>query len=130
MKYSVIIEPMGAVRMTQRGKWTSPQAKRYLTYKDLIRNQLNQQVDELIEGACGVSVTFHMPIPSSWSLKKRLAAFGQPMQTKPDIDNLIKGLFDACNGVVWKDDNLVVSCKARKCYAVEARIEFEVEAMA
>jgi Holliday junction resolvase RusA-like endonuclease len=126
--FVVDIKPMGAVRMTQRGKWTNPQAQKYLAYKSEIQRQVRLQAPELIKQACEVSINFWMPIPESWSAKKKIASIGKSVTVKPDIDNLVKGLFDALNGLVWTDDNLVVSCNAMKIYSVSGKIDFLVEA--
>lgn len=116
--------PMGAVRMTQRGKWTSDSAKRYLDYKHTIAWQIRANYrDGPTDCAVGVEITFHMPIPKSWSRKKQQEAIGKPHQVKPDIDNLVKGCFDAANGLIWKDDALVVDCKAKKIYSESPGIE-------
>lgn len=37
--------------------------------------------------------------------------------TRPDIDNYIKSLMDAMNGIVFKDDSQVVSIHAMKRYS-------------
>lgn len=124
------VEPMGAVRMTGRGKFVKPSAQRYLAYKQSIGYQLRRAVDKPTESAVGVKVTFHMPIPGSWSKKKQREHIGRPHTVKPDIDNLIKGCFDAANGIVWKDDNLVARCEAQKIYSVTPGIEIEVEEIA
>jgi len=36
---------------------------------------------------------------------------------RPDIDNLQKSLFDALNGVVWKDDSQICLSYCRKIYS-------------
>lgn len=38
------------------------------------------------------------------------------MVVRPDIDNLQKGIFDALNGVCWKDDSQIVEVLAQKVY--------------
>jgi Holliday junction resolvase RusA-like endonuclease len=43
----------------------------------------------------GSHVVFVMPMPKSWSNKKRQEMDGQPHRQKPDIDNLLKSLLDA-----------------------------------
>ena len=60
-----------------------------------------------------------MPIPKSASKKKRiLMESGQIKHTvKPDVDNLVKSVLDACNGVAYSDDNLVTTINAIKIYA-------------
>lgn len=47
--------------------------------------------------------------------------------TKPDIDNLMKNLFDVCNGIVWIDDARIVEIEhIEKIYGKVPRIELEV----
>ncbi|MCQ9378822.1 RusA family crossover junction endodeoxyribonuclease [Methyloversatilis sp. XJ19-49] len=73
----------------------------------------------LIEGAVFVNLDIRLPVPSSWSNRKRLMALdGKVHPTKkPDIDNVEKAIFDGLNGVVWKDDVQVVSVQKQKRYS-------------
>jgi Holliday junction resolvase RusA-like endonuclease len=126
---TIAIEPMGAVRMTQRGKFTSLSAQRYLNYKKLIAWEAKRHVTTPIEGAVTVKLGFVYPIPESWTKKKKALALNNELlpKVKPDIDNVIKGVFDALNGIVWKDDNLVVQVEAYKRYGHKALIDIEVQ---
>ena len=45
---------------------------------------------------------------------------------KPDIDNYEKFIFDCLNGVVYRDDSQVVSCRHDKRYSENPRTEIEV----
>lgn len=45
---------------------------------------------------------------------------------KPDLDNYIKAVLDAANGILWKDDGQIVSLMARKLYATIPAIEIRV----
>ena len=58
-------------------------------------------------------------VPLSWSKKKRAAALkGELRPTgKPDLDNCVKLVCDALNGIMWRDDSQVVSMELRKFYA-------------
>ncbi len=38
---------------------------------------------------------------------------------RPDLDNYVKGVFDALNGIVWDDDGQIVQLIAEKRYATE-----------
>jgi Holliday junction resolvase len=68
-----------------------------------------------------------MPIPESDSKKKRAEKNGKPVTVKPDIDNLIKGLFDAANGILWTDDKAVCEISnVIKVYSTEPGIWLEV----
>jgi Holliday junction resolvase RusA-like endonuclease len=42
---------------------------------------------------------------------------------KPDLDNVVKAVLDALNGVVYLDDAQVVNLVATKRYATEPRVE-------
>lgn len=43
----------------------------------------------------GMSITFYIPCPKSWSQKKKTAHHGMLHQSRPDIDNLAKAFFDS-----------------------------------
>ena len=51
--------------------------------------------------------------------------------TRPDAENLCKGLLDSFNGVLWDDDSQVVELVLRKVYAREGRpgVDVTVEAL-
>lgn len=118
--------PMGAVRMTQNGKWTSPTARRYLQWKTLVGYELKQSFANPLQYALDVKVTFTVAMPVSWSRTKKLSMLGQPVTVKPDLDNMVKAIFDAANKIAWTDDNLVVRTTAEKVYGYQGKIELEV----
>lgn len=68
-----------------------------------------------------VLMELRMPIPVSWSKKKQVAASqGKVRATKkPDSDNVLKAITDACNGIVWGDDAQIVVTTVRKLYHAE-----------
>ena len=82
-----------------------------------------------IEESVRLTVFLYMPIPKSWSLKKKaLALSGEILPTtKPDLDNMVKLIGDAMNGVVYKDDSQIVWVTARKFYTTEPRAIITVE---
>jgi Holliday junction resolvase RusA-like endonuclease len=53
----------------------------------------------------GDSIKFVLPMPESWSQKKKLAMAGQLHQSKPDLSNLLKALEDA----VHPDDDSMLA---------------------
>ncbi|MCI0421332.1 MAG: RusA family crossover junction endodeoxyribonuclease [Acidobacteria bacterium] len=69
-----------------------------------------------LEGPLGLSVTFLMPRPGRLRWKKRPMP-RQPHATKPDLDNLMKSLKDALNGLAWLDDGQITRVEAVKVYA-------------
>lgn len=73
----------------------------------------------LFEGPVGCELTIHCAVPQSWSGKKQRSALASEIlpTSKPDIDNVVKAIFDGCNGVLWRDDVLVVELAVSKRYA-------------
>jgi Holliday junction resolvase RusA-like endonuclease len=68
-----------------------------------------------------VQIVMEAPIPKSWSkLDKKIAALGGRAPSKPDVDNVLKIILDACNGIVYRDDAQVVHVDIRKRYGAEA----------
>lgn len=84
------ITPVPAPRMTQSDRWKErPCVLRYFAFRDECRlRRVNVQNGDWI--------TFVLPMPKSWSEKKKAFHDGQPHTQKPDKDNLEKGLLDAC----------------------------------
>ena len=80
----------------------------------------------MLTGALGVEIWFTMPIPKSWSKKKKVAAVGEYHVKKPDADNLVKGIFDSLNKIVWQDDNQVAKVTAINLYGESPCIEVSV----
>lgn len=81
-----------------------------------------------------VGVRAYLPIPKSFSKKKRaLALAGELRPTvKPDLDNLLKHLKDVCKGVFWQDDKQVIGYLpgTGKYYGEPARWEITVTTLA
>ena len=43
----------------------------------------------------GLCITFYIPVPKSWSEKKKKLYHGTLHQSTPDLDNLVKSTFDS-----------------------------------
>ena len=54
------------------------------------------------------------PIKADERIKVEIDWFSEGFENKPDIDNIIKPIQDALKGVVFADDNQVVSVEGRK----------------
>jgi Holliday junction resolvase RusA-like endonuclease len=74
-----------------------------------------------ITGPCAVMLSVSVRVPTSWSkAEQRAALAGDLWPTgKPDIDNTVKALFDAMNGIVWVDDAQACVISAHKRYMPE-----------
>lgn len=69
-----------------------------------------------------VHITFFIEIPKSLSQKKKNLLKFKSHVKKPDIDNLVKTVFDAMNGSVLADDSQVSTLIASKYYSDEPKI--------
>lgn len=58
----------------------------------------------------GASITFVIPVPPSWSKKKKKLYHGTFHQSKPDIDNLQKAFLDS----LMKEDKQIAHLEVQK----------------
>jgi Holliday junction resolvase RusA-like endonuclease len=70
----------------------------------------------------GATVTFVVPMPKSWSKKRRKDSVDQPHRSTPDVDNFLKALLDAC----FADDAHIWDIRARKIWGEAGQIIIEV----
>lgn len=101
LHWTIKVEPMGAPRMTRRDKWAKrPVVLRYHKFRDTVRAAVGpiESVPDVVH------CIFHLPMPESWSTRKRVAMCGKPHRQRPDKDNIEKGVLDALfdeDGAVW-----------------------------
>lgn len=87
---SIRIDPQPAYRMGRRGRTKNPRTHNYGRYRDELRilaRGWTLPADRLY-------ILFEIPMPASWSNKKRLAHFGTPHRQRPDTENLLKAVVD------------------------------------
>lgn len=112
----------GRAKAARRGKFiTMYTPEKTVNYEGLVAHSAHAAMAgrELILGAVLVDLDIRLPIPESWSgKKKKMAIDGLLMPTKkPDIDNIFKACADGMNNVVYKDDVQIVETSQRKRYA-------------
>jgi Holliday junction resolvase RusA-like endonuclease len=78
----------------------------------------------LLEGPLRATFRFQMPKPTSGKAAKRIHP-----TVRPDVDGLAKGLLDALNGIVYRDDAAVVELRLVKLYGGPPGVEITVEAI-
>ena len=105
--------------------------KETVTYESLIAGTVYKYRPKggLITGPVSLNLRIYRSIPKSMSKKNRLLAEEGKLLpvTKPDMDNIIKSVFDALNDVIWHDDSQVVELICSKGYSNTPRIEVEIE---
>lgn len=124
----------GRPRATVRGRHASVyEAKEDTQYKHNLAAQVVTQRPQFIPDApVLLDAKFYLPRPkyhynSKGVIKDR---FKDALPTgKPDLSNLIKGVEDALNGIVWADDSQIVSYgESGKFYAdTKPHITIEVK---
>jgi Holliday junction resolvase RusA-like endonuclease len=101
-----------------------------VAYEGLVAHaaQIARDGRPLLEGPVRVAMSIDCQVPASWSGKKqRIALAGELVPTtKPDIDNVVKAIFDGLNGVVWKDDVQVVDLRVRKRYSAVPCVRVQI----
>lgn len=116
MIYVFNVEPIGKPRMTQSDKWNDRKAvTEYWAFKDQLNYMANLQKFRIGKS---IEVIFLLPMPASWSGKKRLEMLGLSHETKPDTDNLLKAFCDA----LTDDDSSIWEKKASKFWWNEGKI--------
>jgi Holliday junction resolvase RusA-like endonuclease len=131
----------GPITITLRGApmpyrhRSAPSGHRYLPARQ--RDQLamlRQAATEAMDGAvpldCPVELDLLVlvPIPKSWSKKKQHAAVTGDLLpcSRPDLTNICKLAEDACTGVIFRDDSMIVQQLTRKRYSVSPQITIAV----
>jgi Holliday junction resolvase RusA-like endonuclease len=80
----------------------------------------------MLEGSLQMRIVAVRKIPDSMSKIKRAQCKGQFCETKPDLDNVLKVLCDALNGVAYKDDSQVVAITAEKRWGDDPHLWVEI----
>lgn len=137
MYFTVPGKPQGKARArtfynAAVGKHVSTTPDNTVLYENLIKDRYLQQAGGIyLERGIPVSIRIvakFLP-PKSISKKKRaemLCGSLNPLK-KPDVDNIVKVVSDALNGVAYHDDTQIVSVSAKKVYAASEGLDVIVE---
>jgi Holliday junction resolvase RusA-like endonuclease len=109
----------GRPRMTRRGLAYTPAATRKYEAHGRLAAQLAMNGRPPITAPVRAEIVVDLPVPASWSAKRRDAALRGDVRptSRPDTDNYIKAALDAVNAIVATDDSLIVDLVAVKRYA-------------
>lgn len=126
---SLLGEPQGKgrARAFLRGKHIghyTPEKTR--SYESMIRGAATEALGSRVAFDRPVEFILRaiFPVPMSWSQKKRTQALLGLIKPgkKPDLDNIAKAWNDALNGVVYRDDSLIVRMTLDKRYGAQALV--------
>lgn len=106
--------------------------KKTREYENVIKVFAQKEMKALkskpLQCAVVVMIDAYRSIPKSFTKKKRAEIEAGTLRptTKPDADNIAKAVLDALNGVVFHDDNQVVSLSVQKFYSDDPRVEIKI----
>lgn len=101
-------------------------------YENYIKLLYRSTVKEYFEGPIRLIIKAYYPIAKSDSKKKKedkLKGIIRPHNIKPDVDNVIKVIADALNGVAYKDDTQIVELSTVKYFSDRARVEVAIQSI-
>lgn len=99
MEFDII--PMPAPRQNYSERFNpTKRTQRYRKFQNLLFTLAKQKKYKL---RVPLSLTFVMPMPKSWTKKKKEEMNGQPHTQRPDLDNLIKAFKDS----LLREDSMV-----------------------
>ena len=113
------ITPCPKPRMTKADRWRKRQSVlKFFAFRDAVRQYKESKV--VLQSAYhpnnlefeSFEIEFHVPMPKSWSKKKRKDMAGSPHQQRPDLDNYLKAWKDS----VFEEDSVVWRVKASKVW--------------
>jgi Holliday junction resolvase RusA-like endonuclease len=115
VKFDVV--PMGKPRMTQSDKWKKrPATDRYWELKNKLK-QIAKDNDFVIPDS-NYHMIFNIPMPDSWSKKKKIEFNEKPHKQKPDKDNLEKAVLDS----LCEEDSYIWDGRVSKYWAYKGSI--------
>lgn len=100
--------------------------KKTQKYENAIRNKAISELPDGHKVPVGpVRLVVHITdeVPISWSSRERAKALAKRIYPKKgDLDNRVKAIEDALNGVYYVDDVQIVELEASMSYAAENRV--------
>ena len=107
------ITPCPKPRMTKADRWRKrPSVLKFFAFRDAVREWPRETMHNKILEMESFEIEFHVPMPKSWSKKKRGYMNGAAHQQRPDLDNYLKAWKDS----VFEEDSIVWRVKASKMW--------------
>ncbi len=113
------IPPCPKPRMTKADRWRKrPSVLKFFAFRDAVRQYKESKV--VLQSSYhshhlefeSFEIEFHVPMPKSWSKKKKGSMNGSAHQQRPDLDNYLKAWKDS----VYEEDAIVWRVKASKLW--------------
>ena len=112
------IEPFSKPRMVASDKYKKRACVvKYWANKDVFVREVKRTGLPEIKNKITL-LEFHIPMPKSWSEKKKLQMNGLLHEQRPDIDNLLKAFQDC----LLSEDKCIADVHVRKLWSYNANI--------
>ena len=106
---------------TRGGRTVSYTPAKTESWEDSIRAQaLQSRPGRLLDGPLALEATFYLLRPKSKPKRVLYPAW------RPDLDNLVKSVKDALEGIIYTNDSRIVDEVARKRYGDPPRVEITI----
>lgn len=117
------VVPKARPRFTRSGHAYTP--KRTSDYESEVAAMAKRAMggSPALETPVDAFIYVTMAIPPSWSKKRQEAALGQPHTQRPDLDNQVKAITDAINGIIYKDDSQICSLHCKKVWGTTGMVQ-------
>lgn len=117
---AIDITPIPKPRMVRSDSWKKrPIVLSYWAFKQELVLKANMAKIKL---ESEVDIIFYLPMPDSWSKKKKELMNNKPHQQTPDVDNICKALFDC----LCSQDNFIWKLTCEKRWGYKGQIIFKV----
>lgn len=129
VKIQIPGKPVGKQRARTLKSGFSYTPDKTVNYENLVKLIYRESGGGYMEGPLKARVKIVYDIPKSTSKKNREKMMaGELFPTKkPDIDNVQKIIFDALNGIAYKDDTQIILVEAWKQYGEQPYVEVSLE---
>ena len=133
VKFTILGEPKGKGRPRfSRNTGTAITPKDTVNYETLVHMEYLEQCNGFRfedDAMLDLRIKAYYSIPKSASKKKKAAMLAGEIRPtkKPDMDNIVKVVADALNGVAYHDDTQIVMVVAKKVYSSLEGLDVTVE---
>lgn len=113
--YVIMGDPIALARARYgRGKFYDSQKNTKLVWGIHLKNQ--HDTEFMFSGPLLMDVIFYMPIPATYTQKKKGITLNQWHFLRPDSSNLVKFIEDVATTICYKDDCIIVKHIIEKAY--------------
>ena len=128
IEFQVHGEPKAQMRHRtfKKGDFTGAYDPSKAIKKDFLLTVQDKAPKEPLTGPIGLTVIFYMPRPKGHYRTGKNASMLRDDApeyhiSRPDVDNFCKLVFDALNGIFWRDDSQICHLFAQKMYSEQPR---------